>query len=335
MLAKQFAPIRWAVLDVIPEGAILIAGRPKTGKSWLTLNLALAVAQGGVALGSIRVEKGSVLYIALEDGERRLQQRLRAILTTQNAATPSGITFATRWPRSSSGGLNGIDTWLQTHTDARLVIIDTVSRFRDGTSLRGNAYDEDYAAMSALQQLAMEKSIALLAVTHTRKPRKGGEDDPLDEVQNSTGLTAAADAVLVLKRKRFAREAQLFVTGRDIEERNLGLLWVATHCHWQQTSDEDGPDAGLDPNRRAIRQTIRRAGRALGPADLLKDVYISPDAVRQLLSRMQREELLVKEGYGRYNVPDQQSQEYVSHSSQCHTGDDSPPNAERQASVTL
>src|SRR5262249_36487301 len=49
---------KWAVDGILPDGLTLLAGKPKLGKSWLALNLALAVAGGGFALGSIPVERG-------------------------------------------------------------------------------------------------------------------------------------------------------------------------------------------------------------------------------------------------------------------------------------
>src|SRR5947209_1653111 len=60
----------WAVEGMIAQGITLLAGPPKVGKSWLCLQLAIAVAEGSDVLG-IPVEKGEVLYLALEDTPRR------------------------------------------------------------------------------------------------------------------------------------------------------------------------------------------------------------------------------------------------------------------------
>jgi len=58
----------------------ILAGRPKIGKSGLALNIAIAVASGGLVFGSVQVETGSVLYLALVDTQRRLQSRLEQVL---------------------------------------------------------------------------------------------------------------------------------------------------------------------------------------------------------------------------------------------------------------
>src|SRR5262245_37255994 len=79
ILATHYPEPKWAVKGLIPEGVTFIAGPPKLGKSIFALNLAVAVAEGGKALSHFDVDQGSVLYLALEDGPRRIQERLRKL----------------------------------------------------------------------------------------------------------------------------------------------------------------------------------------------------------------------------------------------------------------
>ena|SRR5687768_9966457 len=74
----KFPPVRYVVPGFIAEGCTLLAGRPKLGKSWLMLGL--AVAGGRYCLGDARCEQGGVLYLALEDNQRRLQRRIDKVL---------------------------------------------------------------------------------------------------------------------------------------------------------------------------------------------------------------------------------------------------------------
>jgi RecA-family ATPase len=71
---KQFPPVSYVVPDLIPEGLTILACRPKIGKSWLVLDIAIGVATEGRVLGGIHVTQGDVLYCALEDNPRRLQR---------------------------------------------------------------------------------------------------------------------------------------------------------------------------------------------------------------------------------------------------------------------
>ena len=70
---RVFPPIQWIVPGILPEGLTLLAGKPKLGKSWLALDIAVAVASGGSVLGR-ECEPGPVLCLALEDNQRRLYQ---------------------------------------------------------------------------------------------------------------------------------------------------------------------------------------------------------------------------------------------------------------------
>src|SRR5258706_5099034 len=97
LVTETFEPINWAVEGLLPEGCILFAGRPKLGKSWFVLQLALAVASGENAFGHFPVNRGDILYLALEDTRRRLQSRAKQLLGDN--PLPSGCKISTEWPR--------------------------------------------------------------------------------------------------------------------------------------------------------------------------------------------------------------------------------------------
>ena len=128
LMAMEFPPPRWAVPGFLAEGVNLLAGPPKVGKSWLSLGLALSVAAGADALGSIPVEAGPVLYLALEDTPRRLQSRMRKILDGRRA--PHGLTLATTCPPLPEGGAAAIGGWLTRNPAARMVVVDVFAKVR-------------------------------------------------------------------------------------------------------------------------------------------------------------------------------------------------------------
>src|SRR5215217_8368001 len=110
LMAKEFEPTRWVVPDVLPEGVTVLAGKPKKGKSWMALGMCEAVAAGGVALGTRRVEQGDTLYLALEDNKKRLKKRLQKVLN--GATAPDNMHLHTEWPRLDEGGAEALDAWL-------------------------------------------------------------------------------------------------------------------------------------------------------------------------------------------------------------------------------
>ena len=79
LLELDLPPLRWILPELLPEGTTVLAAPPKVGKSTLVYQVGVECAIGG-ELFNRRVTPGSVLYLALEDGRRRGQERLRAAL---------------------------------------------------------------------------------------------------------------------------------------------------------------------------------------------------------------------------------------------------------------
>jgi len=87
IVAEKLPSVRWVIPEILPEGVTLLAGKPKMGKSWMGLDVGIAIATGGVALGTKRVQRGDVLYLALEDNRRRIQNRLNKLLAVLQVST--------------------------------------------------------------------------------------------------------------------------------------------------------------------------------------------------------------------------------------------------------
>jgi len=98
-----FPPVSYIVPGIIPEGLTILAGRPKIGKSWMALDLAIGIATGKPVLGGVHVEQGDVLYCCLEDNPRRLQRRITKLLSLFGNEWPERLTLATRWRRRRGG----------------------------------------------------------------------------------------------------------------------------------------------------------------------------------------------------------------------------------------
>jgi hypothetical protein len=122
---KTFEPLRYILPGIMPEGVALVVSRPKLGKSWLVLDLAIATAAGRFTRGDLKPPPGAVLYLALEDSERRLR-RMDTLLLGE---WPDQLEFETEWPRADQGGLSNIEAWIKAHPYARLIIIDTLAQF--------------------------------------------------------------------------------------------------------------------------------------------------------------------------------------------------------------
>lgn len=210
----------WFVPGLLPQGATLLCGKPKCGKSWMSLALGCAVASGGVFLSKYQCEHHEVLYLALEDTKRRLKDRLARMLHGQRP--PSGLHLVTECPRMPEG-LPALESYLDERPLVRLLIVDTLQRFRPPSGFKG-VYEGDYDAITPLKQLVDRRGMALLIVHHVRK---AAADDVFETVSGSHGLTGAVDAMLILKRNREERDGALHGTGRDLEDVELPVRFNA------------------------------------------------------------------------------------------------------------
>jgi hypothetical protein len=294
LLNYEFPEPRYAVPALIPEGLTLLAGAPKLGKSWLALNVAAAVAYGGVALDKIDVERGEALYLALEDPPRRLQRRLALVLNGDGA--PDGLYFETAWPRLLEGGCDLLGEWLDAHPRCRLVVVDVFAKVRGLTNGNVDRYEADYAAMSSLKVIADRRAVAILVVHHTRK---AAADDWLDLVSGTQGLAGAADAVLVLSRSRGSADAKLAITGRDVEEAEYAMQFEPANGEWLLL---EGPavEYELGETRRRILAWLRDNGPA-APKTIADALGIDHENVKKACQRMARDDQLRPDGSGIYS----------------------------------
>lgn len=298
IVAEELPPVKWVVPDILPEGVTFLAGKPKMGKSWMGLDLSIATATGGVALGTKRVERGEVLCLALEDNKRRIQNRLTKLLAGRPA--PASLHITTEWPRLDEGGADLLGDWLAIHPAARLVIVDTLAMFKPHASGRRSAYDEDREAVAPLGPIAADHGVAILLVHHLRETES---DDPLDMITGSVGLTGGVDGALVLKRQRGRADAFLHVEGRDIENpTELALKLDPNAATWAIVGDAE--EYRLSEQRSALLRVLLNADEPLGPKELAEMTDAKYGATRELLSRMAKDGQVKNLGRGQYVHPD-------------------------------
>ena len=297
LMATEFPPPKWAVPGLLCEGLNLLAGAPKLGKSWLSLGLGAAIANGEPALGAIDVERGPVLYCALEDTGRRLQRRRRQMIAAGGRAAPL-LTIETACPTMSHGGEALLCDWLEDNTHARLVIIDTFAKMRGTDHTGASAYAADYTAAARFKTLADHYNVPFLLIHHVRKQ---SADDFQDLVSGTNGLTGAVDATLVLKRSRGQADGVLHVTGRDVEEAEYAMSFNAHSGAWTKL---DGPATDYDMgDTRALITRFVRDYPGHKPAAIADALQLNPNTVRQTCTRMTKDSQL-RADRGAYYPPE-------------------------------
>jgi hypothetical protein len=225
LMEQKFPEANYVVDGIIPEGLTMLVAAPKIGKSWMVLGLAVSNSNGDPALGCIATRSAPVLYMALEDGPRRLQGRLK----TLGVRTVSRrLTFITQVPKGDM--VETIREYMQDHHGENpIVILDTLGKAMPPAFGGETQYDRDYRVLGALKALSDNNpGSAVIVVHHTRKMDGA---DFLDAVSGTQGIAGAADTVLLLKRSRHEQQASLQVTSRDAAEGEY-LLEQAGTGNW-------------------------------------------------------------------------------------------------------
>ena len=284
LLSTPLPATRFIVDSLLPEGLHLLAGSPKTGKSWLALWMCLCVAKGEPVWG-LPTTQGTVLYLCLEDSYARIQNRLFQI--TDDA--PDTLHFA-----NLSGSIGGdledqIKQFLTEHPDTALIVIDTLQKIRDIVP-EINSYANDYRELLLLKELADQHHIAILLIHHLRKMN---DNDPMNMISGTTGLRGVTDSNFVLKRKdRSSPSAELHCTGRDIESRILELAFRQETHIWTLTEPLKSGESFLDSEATFLSAFLKPLQSFTGSATELSALLeretgetVSPSALSRKLAK--------------------------------------------------
>lgn len=262
-MTTLYKPTVFAVEGLISQGQYILAGSPKVGKSWLALELCLAISKGEKLLDR-PTRQGSALYFCLEDSWQRIQSRLYELTDEPS----DKLHFALKADTIGEGLCEQIVKFKSEHDDLRLVVIDTLQMVRSETD---SSYGSDYAELIPLKSLAEKLSISIVLVHHLRKAT---DSDPFNMISGSTGLNGCVDGMLVLKKdKRCGGQAVLYATGRDIEDCELsitrqGARWVLT-----DEREDKPPDTFVFAVHDMMVERCSFKGSATEFCGLLKEKY--------------------------------------------------------------
>ena len=190
----------WLIQSLWSAQAVgVIGGTPKCGKTWLALEIAVAVASGRPCLGQFAVRRpGPVLVYAAEDPPPQVRERL------ENLARARGADF------------EGLEVHLIVEASMRLDRLEdhrrlhkTLARYRprllvlDPWVRLQRAHENDATEVSAilarLRELSRQYELAIALVHHARKD---AADDPGQSLRGSSDFHAWGDSNLYLRRRR-------------------------------------------------------------------------------------------------------------------------------------
>jgi hypothetical protein len=273
----------------------LLAAKPKVGKTIMSLDIALAVAYGGYAMGKYKCKQGDVLYLALEGGERRLKNTIKRLMAAHQITTlPDSFYHETECPTVDNGGVAAIESWCKRVANPTLIVIDILQNFRPAITKNQSIYDADYGSTQALKPLVEKYNVAVLFNHHANK--RTAEGDVIDSISGSNGLAGGVDNTLILTRPLRKKEGILHRIGRDYindDEINFRL-------------EEDGyftviePEDALSCERKEIVDVMQQGYNSAKEISAVLGKQLS--AVHKLLLKMLKEGIIKKVGYGKYEL---------------------------------
>ena len=220
---------RMLIDGVLSDGLAILSGDSKIGKSWMILWFCLKISQGEPVWG-LPTTKTDVIYLALEDREWRVQQRMQELTDDP----PDNLHFGFSCGKLGAELEGQIKAILEEYPNTGLFFIDTLQMVRDNVSSKVNAYAQDYRDLSALKKIADNHKMCIFLVHHNRKEHDGS--NVFNDMTGSTGIAGVADTCMVLRKEdRFGNDAVLSITGRDIEEKQLRMtmrknVWEVTEA---------------------------------------------------------------------------------------------------------
>lgn len=232
---RHIDPPKFVIPGMIPYGITILASPPKFGKSWMCLDMAISVATGTPFM-DLPTNKDGVIYLALEDGDYRLQDRGKKV--ADGRELPENLLLVKQAPILTDGLLKQISDLLdKCQADIGMIIIDTLQKVRGLAGKTEGVYGYDYRELGALHQFALDRNIAVVLVHHLNK---GGDDsDFVSRLNGSTGVSGAADSIITLTRaSRGSDETKMSITGRDVTERTLIIQMDWSHFRWILLGDE-------------------------------------------------------------------------------------------------
>ena len=256
---KTLPPMKWLIDDLLPVGGVvMLSAKPKMGKSYFAIQLALSVASGGEFLGFNVPEKNEVLYIDLETSQRSMKTRISMV----TADAPKGLFLMTpkevfEFGNVGNGFESQVDYFLESHKGVKLVIVDTYGIIKGHRKQNQGVYDFDYGEISHLNSWSRKKGFTLVLIHHQNK--QSDYDNPVMGISGSTGITAGLQAYYILTKRDYTdTRTKLTIGGKEIAERDILIQPESdTNRTWVEVEPEDRPSRRKTVSNNPITMTIR------------------------------------------------------------------------------
>lgn len=291
---EALEPVRWIVHGFVSEGVTLLHGHSKLGKTFVGLDTAAAIALGGKALGQFDAEPGRVLYIAREDGKRRMKGRLEHLFTDERE-WPDRLHFIHKWLPMDNSGFALLREWLRLYPDTRAVFMDPWTAMRPMHGRNGDVVKDDRRPLERLDEIGHKRHIAFFVIHHSAQHDKG---DSINNASGSSGVVQPCTCVYQFTRKRGENEGIISGDPKDAPSLNITVSRNDRTGFWNVLGNTE--EVAINRNRLAIFEFLAQNGPAKPKAIAFALQMVLP-TVQSTCVRMQREGELSGD-YGTYRA---------------------------------
>jgi hypothetical protein len=298
LMGEDLPPIQWIIPGLVSQGFGYLAAAPGTGKTWMLLQWALAVASGGRVFGHIQVEAAPVLFLALEDNKASLQERIRLLGCER---IPEGFYYSTMdagWAPLDDGGLHQLENAILA-TSPALVIVDTLTSISPDTKAGGNPYRAEYQSYIPVRALAEKHECAIIGSWHFTKGVRGIKREIMEMTSGTIGLPAVSVNRIGMVREGDSNDARMKSNSKRGKEADLALRFDPQTGQWVLLGDTKEVQA--KESRETVFSALEEHG-VVSFKDLLDMTSMDYNALLQLLQRLKREGAITSAGKGLYEL---------------------------------
>lgn len=304
LVAKSDAPTPWAFDNFIVDGdQVMIAGAPKSGKSWMALQLSLAAASGGQFLQWKANRKMRTLYLNLEVGSHMWSKRVML----QIGGAENALRYSEFFSRSDLRTIDVMDPdslkQMREYIEKggyEFVVVDVLSRCHSADE---NDNGSMKAVLFALRYMCGKATSVI--VHHARKPPQGLEHANLgsSSIRGASSIVGEVDmAIVLVKRAGQGARFSVTMTARNVEVPDELLLDRADDMLYYEYEGDNSIER--------VIETAFRTTTAISVADLRKIVAeglgVAEGTARNAINQAAANGLLERHKIGRhvhYTVP--------------------------------
>lgn len=293
MQHTHYPEMLWVIDDLLPAGFTLLAAKAKSKKSWLALNLAVAVASDkGKAFGKLDCLHGDVLYLDLESNQRRFKSRLEAMELQGDWPERLHIADVATWMNArGDDAINQLEEWMTEKPDTKLIVVDVFFNIRPARKKGSDPYEEDTRITQAISQFAGHHNVAVLAIHHSRKQKS--PDDIFEEIFGTTGISGGVDNMLMLTKDTVdgKKHTTLHVRGRDvIDDTPRAMTWDDITCQW--IIEGDAATINASTKDKAVLDLLARQREGMHYKQIAEALGVNVNTMKRRLRSLVHKELL-------------------------------------------